>query len=152
MKSVYVAMSIGTFIVILAMRRKEGMVEDIADLSGLGRTRPGLALAMAIMMFSLAGIPPAAGFIGKLYIFLAAMDAGLITLAIIGVLSSVVGAYYYLRVIKVMYFDEPAVEFEGPLGSGVSILLVLSTIFTLLFFVWPGPLVAGAESAAAALF
>jgi len=150
--AVYVAMSIGTFVVILAMRRKEGMVEDIADLSGLGRTRPGLALAMAIMMLSLAGIPPMAGFIGKLYVFMAGLHAGLVGLAIVGVLTSVVGAYYYLRVIKVMYFDEPAVEFEGPLGRGMGVILVLSSLVTLLFFVWPGPLVAGAESAAAALF
>ena len=150
--AIYVVMNIGAFVVIVAMRRKEGVVEDIADLAGLGRTRPGLALAMGIMMFSLAGIPPVAGFAAKLYVFLAAVDAGLITLAIIGVLTSVVGAYYYLHVVKVMYFDEPAAELEGPLGSGMSVVLVLSSIFILLFFVWPGPLVAGAESAAAALF
>jgi NADH-quinone oxidoreductase subunit N len=150
--AIYMVMTLGAFIVILAMRRKEGMVEDIKDLAGLGRTRPGLALAMAIMMFSLAGIPPAAGFIGKLYVFLAAVDAGLIALAIIGVVTSVVGAYYYLHVIKVMYFDEPVAELEGPVGNGMGVVLVLTSIFTLLFFAWPGPLVAGAESAAAALF
>jgi NADH-quinone oxidoreductase subunit N len=150
--AIYMVMTLGAFIVILAMRRKEGMVEDIADLAGLGRTRPGLALAKALMMFSLAGIPPAAGFIGKLYVFLAAVDAGLIALAIIGVVTSVVGAYYYLHVIKVMYFDEPVAELEGPVGNGMGVVLVLTSIFTLLFFAWPGPLVAGAESAAAALF
>lgn len=150
--AIYVVMSIGTFIVILAMRQKEGMVEEINDLAGLGRTRPGLAAAMAIMMFSLAGIPPMAGFFGKFYIFMSAIDAGLYTLAVIGVLSSVVGAYYYLRVFKVMYFDEPAVEFEGSLGRGMGVLLALSSFVTLFFFLWPGALVAGAESAAAALF
>ena len=86
--------------------RREQMVEGIADLAGLSRTNPMMALALAIFMFSMAGIPPLAGFFGKLYIFLAAVEAGLYTLAIIGVLSSVVAAFYYLRIVKVMYFDQ----------------------------------------------
>ena len=150
--AIYVVMSIGAFIVILAMRRKEGLVEEISDLAGLSRTRPGLALAMAIMMFSLAGIPPFAGFFGKLYIFMAAIDANLVGLAIVGVLSSVVGAYYYLRIFKLMYFDEPAPAFEGGLGNGMNLLLVIASAVVALFILFPGPLISGAATAAAALF
>ena len=104
---VYVFMSAGTFACIIAMRRQGRSVEKITDLSGLARTDPALALAMAVFMFSMAGIPPLSGFFGKLYVFLAAVQGGLWTLAVIGVLTSVVGAYYYLRVVKVMYFDAP---------------------------------------------
>ena len=94
------------------MRRDGRMVEDIDDLSGLSRTNPMMAFLLAMLMFSLAGIPPLAGFFAKFYVFLAAIQAGLYALAVIGVLSSVVGAYYYLRIVKIMYFDEPAERFE----------------------------------------
>ena len=105
--TIYMVMTLGGFACILAMRRRGQMVEEISDLSGLSKTNPTLALALAIFMFSMAGIPPLAGFFGKLYVFLAAVDAGLYGLAIFGVLASVVGAYYYIRIVKVMYFDEP---------------------------------------------
>ena len=88
-----------------------------SDLAGLSRTQPALALALAIFMFALAGIPPTAGFFAKLYIFLAAIDAKLIGLAVIGVVTSVVGAFYYLRIVKVMYFDEPAAAFDRPISA-----------------------------------
>ena len=104
---IYVFMSAGAFACIIAMRRRGRSLEQISDLSGLARTDPALALAMAVFMFSMAGIPPLSGFFGKLYVFLAAVQGGLWTLAIIGVLTSVVGAYYYLRIVKVMYFDAP---------------------------------------------
>ena len=84
------------------------MVEDIGDLAGLSRTNPVMAFMLAMILFSLAGIPPLAGFFAKFYVFLAAIEAGLYVLAVIGVLASVVGAYYYLRIVKIMYFDEPA--------------------------------------------
>ena len=84
------------------------MVEEIDDLAGLARTNPAMAFFLAMLLFSLAGIPPLAGFFAKFYVFLAAIKAGLFTLAVIGVLASVVGAYYYLRIVKIMYFDEPA--------------------------------------------
>ncbi len=109
---IYVFMSAGTFACIIAMRRRGRALEQISDLSGLARTDPGLALAMAVFMFSMAGIPPLSGFFGKLYIFLAAVQAGMWTLAVIGVLTSVVGAYYYMRVVKVMYFDAPEAPFD----------------------------------------
>src|SRR5216683_429443 len=110
--SIYVAMTLGTFAVILSMRRDGQMVEDIGDLSGLSRTHPAMAFFLAMLLFSLAGIPPLAGFFAKFYVFLAAIKAGLFTLAVVGVLTSVVGAYYYLAIVKTMYFDEPAKAFE----------------------------------------
>ena len=110
--AIYVAMTLGTFACILSMRRDGQMVEDIGDLAGLARTNPTMAFFLAMLLFSLAGIPPLAGFFAKFYVFLAAIKAGLFTLAVIGVLASVVGAYYYLAIIKIMYFDEPAKPFE----------------------------------------
>ena len=102
-------------------------------------------------MFSMAGIPPLAGFFGKLYVFLAAIDEGLYGLAIFGVLASVVGAYYYIRIVKVMYFDQPAEGFDRPVGVELSAVLAGTGIITLLFFAYPAPILAGAEAAAAAL-
>jgi NADH-quinone oxidoreductase subunit N len=111
--TVYVVMTLGSFLVVLQMRDASGEpVETIASLSGLSQTRPGLAAALAIFMFSLAGIPPLLGFNAKLAVFKAAVDAGLYPLAVAGFVASVIGAYYYLRVVKVMYFDEPAPEFQ----------------------------------------
>src|SRR5260370_41793520 len=104
-------MTLGTFGVILAMRRDGQMVEGIRDLSGLARTNPATAFFLAMLLFSLAGIPPLAGFFAKFYVFLAAIKAGLFVLAVIGVVTSVVGAYYYLTIVKIMYFDEPARPF-----------------------------------------
>jgi NADH-quinone oxidoreductase subunit N len=148
---VYLFMSAGTWACIMAMRRKGLAVEEIADLSGLARTDPALALAFGIFMFSLAGIPPLAGFFGKLYVFLAAVQSGLWALAIIGVLTSVVGSYYYLRIVKVMYFDAPGEAFDRR-PSMIGFVAAATGLFTLFFFLFPGPLVAAAGSAAAALF
>src|SRR6186713_1831657 len=110
--SIYVAMTLGTFACILSMRRDGQMVENISDLSGLARTKPAMAFFLAMLLFSLAGIPPLAGFFAKFYVFLAAIQAGLFALAVIGVVTSVVGAYYYLAIVKIMYFEEPAKPFE----------------------------------------
>ncbi|HYM31108.1 MAG TPA: NADH-quinone oxidoreductase subunit N, partial [Candidatus Cybelea sp.] len=150
--AIYLAMTMGTFAVILCMRRKGAMVEEVSDLAGLAKSRPMLALAMAIFMFSLAGVPPLAGFFGKFYVFKAAIDAGLYTLAVIGVLASVVGAYYYLNIVKLMYFDAPAEPFERGVGGELAVVLTATTLFTALFVVFPTPLLALAQSAAAALF
>jgi len=150
--AIYLIMNVGTFAVILCMRRRGTMVEEISDLAGLSRSQPGLAMVLAIFMFSMAGIPPLAGFLGKLYVFLAAVEAGLVVVAVIGVLASAVGAYYYLRIIKIMYFDEPADAFDRPLAREMKLVLVGTGILTLLFFLYPGPLVDGAGRAAAALF
>ena len=149
--AIYVVMSLGTFACVIAMRERGVAVENIEELAGLAQTRPGMALAIAIFMFSMAGIPPLAGFFGKLYVFLAAVDAHLYTLAVIGVLTSVVGAYYYLRVVKVMYFDQPSVSID-PMSRSVAVVTGVTTILILLFFIWPSPVVSGAAGAAAALF
>jgi NADH-quinone oxidoreductase subunit N len=133
------------------MRQGGTSIEKIEDLAGLAQTRPGMALALAIFMFSMAGIPPLSGFFGKLYVFLAAIEAHLYTLAIIGVLTSVIGAYYYLRVVKLMYFDQPVATID-PMTRSVAVVTALSTLVTLLFFVWPAPMISGATAAAAALF
>ena len=150
--AIYLAMNVGTFCCILSMRRQGRMVEGIEDLAGLSRNHPMMAAAMAIFMFSMAGIPPLAGFFGKVYIFLSAVNEGLYTLAVIGVLTSVIGAFYYLRIVKIMYFDEPAEAFEGTAGREVGVVMAATGLFTLLFFVWPGPLEAAAGAAASVLF
>jgi NADH-quinone oxidoreductase subunit N len=150
--AIYLFMNLGTWAVILCMRRQGHLVEGIADLAGLGRTQPGLALALGIFMFALAGIPPTAGFFGKLYIFLAAIDAHLVGLAVIGVVASVVGAFYYLRLVKVMYFDEPAAAFDRPVAVELRWVLVVAAALTMFFILFPDPLVGGAAKAAASLF
>jgi len=149
--AIYLAMNVGTFCCILAMRRTGRMVEGIDDLAGLARTHPMVAMALAAMMFSMAGIPPLAGFFGKFYIFVAAIDAGLIPLAVIGVLTSVVGAFYYLRIIKIMYFEEPVDAFDGKLPGEVRAVLVAATLFVMFFSLRPGLIVDGAAVAAQTL-
>jgi NADH-quinone oxidoreductase subunit N len=148
--AIYVFMNLGTFAVLVAMRRQGRAVERVEDLAGLGRTDPTTALWMAIFMFSMAGIPPLAGFFGKLYVFLAAVQGGFWTLAVIGVLTSVVAAYYYLRIVKVMYFDDAVGVLDRPSAS-LSIVMAGTGLFTLLFWIWPAPMLAAAQAAAAAL-
>lgn len=149
--SIYLAMTLGTFACIIAMRRDGGQVEDIDQLAGLSRTQPVMAFVLAALLFSLAGIPPLAGFFAKFYVFLAAIEGRFYTLAVIGVLASVVGAYYYLRIVKIMYIDEPVARFL-PMPKPVAFVLALSGAFTILFFVYPAPLVAAANAAAKSLF
>ena len=150
--SIYLVMNLGTFACILSMRNQGRMLEGIDDLRGLSKTNPLMAAALAIFMFSMAGIPPLAGFFGKLYVFLAAVEAGLYTLAVIGVLASVVGAFYYLRIIKLMYFDEPVETLDSPLGLSAAGIMGVTAVAILLFFLVPGPLVETAGAAAASLF
>ncbi len=149
--AIYLTMTLGTFACILSMRRDGRMVEEIGDLAGLARTKPTMAFFLAMLLFSLAGIPPLAGFFAKFYVFLAAIKAGLFTLAVIGVVTSVVGAYYYLVIVKIMYFDEPAKAFE-PMPHKLRAVLAVSGLFNLLFFVYPGPLIEAANAAAKSLF
>jgi NADH-quinone oxidoreductase subunit N len=149
--AIYLAMTLGTFACILAMRRNGRMVESIDALSGLSRTNPAMAFLLAMLLFSLAGIPPLAGFFAKFYVFLAAIHAGLYALAVIGVLLSVVGAYYYLRIVKILYFDAPAESFE-PMPVTLAAALGVSGIFVLVYSVYPAPLVAAASQAAKSLF
>jgi NADH-quinone oxidoreductase subunit N len=148
---IYLIMTLGSFACVIAMRRNGRQLEEIADLTGLARTDRTLAAVLALLMFSLAGIPPLAGFFAKYFVFMAAIKANLVTLAVIGVVTSVVGAYYYLRIVKVMYFDEPVEAFERP-AAEVRAVIVLSGIFTLFFVIFAEPLVALAGAAARSLF
>ena len=150
--TIYLVTNIGVFACILAMQRNGHMVENISDLSGLAQSRPGYAFVFAMLMFSLAGIPPLAGFFAKFYVFLAAVRAGLYPLAVIGVVASVVGAYYYLRIVKIIYFDEPAPAFDRNIGPSLNALIGLSGIFTVFFLVGAAPLISAAQAAAISLF
>jgi NADH-quinone oxidoreductase subunit N len=152
--AVYVVMTLGAFLCVLWMRDKDGEpVEDIASLSGLAQTRPGFAAAIAIFMFSLAGIPPLFGFWPKLLVFQAAVAEGLAPLAVAAIIGTVVGAYYYLKIVKVMYMDEPAEPYaraREPIQGGLIFLsaLAVSPIGYLLI----GPLGAIADRAAGSIF
>ena len=148
---IYLAMTLGAFACILAMRRHDQMVEDIDALAGLSRTQPLVAFCLAAILFSLAGIPPLAGFFAKYYVFLAAIEKGLYALAVIGVIASVVGAFYYLRIVKIMYFDEPDGEFD-PIPMELSAVLGVSGIFVIGFLIFAAPIIAAAGVAAASLF
>lgn len=145
---IYLVMTLGAFAFILAMRRKEGNVETIDDLAGAVSTNPVMATVLTVLMFSLAGIPPLAGFWAKWYVFFAAVNAGLYPLAVIGVLASVVGAFYYLRIIKIMWFDEPAGNFV-PMAGELQLVLGLSGAFVLFYVLIGGPVIRLAEAAAA---
>ncbi len=149
--AIYLVMNVGTFACILSMRRKDGMVEGIEDLKGLSKTSPYMAAALLFFMFSMAGIPPLAGFFGKLYIFLAAIQEGLYGLATIGVLSSVVAAFYYVRIVKLMYFDEPSEAFVRPLGREMMAILIATAAFVAGFVAIVSPVVDLAGAAAAAM-
>jgi NADH-quinone oxidoreductase subunit N len=150
---IYLAMTLGVFACILMMRRPEGMAENIADLSGLSQTRPGLAIAFTILFISLAGIPPFLGFFAKFFVFSAAVEEGLYILTVIAVLTSVVATFYYLSVVRTIWFAEPAPEFAREqdvavrvTASGSAIVITLGTLFLL------GPIVGAAAVAARSLF
>ncbi|MCB2114661.1 MAG: NADH-quinone oxidoreductase subunit NuoN [Parvularculaceae bacterium] len=151
--AIYVVMTIGAFACILLMRRRGGMTEAIEDLSGLTRTNPGLAFAFTVLLFSLAGVPPTAGFFGKFFVFQAAVEADLVWLAIFGAVMSVISAYYYLRIIWIMWFNEPAPAFEREVGArlGMTAFGSAALLFPVLL-IFIGPLVSAARNAAAALF
>jgi NADH-quinone oxidoreductase subunit N len=162
--TIYLFMTGGAFAVILAMRRDGRMVEQISDLAGLGQSRPALALAMTIFMFSLGGIPPLAGFIGKVYVFIAAIDAGnhaaslaiansFYVAAALGAAISVVSMFYYLWIIKIIYMDPPAATLDRPAGAGVSGAVLVTALFTVLFVFAPlvGPAIGWADVAARSL-
>ncbi|MBL6600808.1 MAG: NADH-quinone oxidoreductase subunit NuoN [Alphaproteobacteria bacterium] len=149
--TVYLFMNVGTFACILAMRQQGRAVEGINDLAGLSKSHPMMAVALLVFMFSMAGIPPLAGFFGKWFVFLAAIDAGLYTLAILGVMASVVSAFYYLRIVKIMYFDEAVEPLDSAVPGDLRVVMYVATAVTLLFFLMPSPVVEVADAAAAAL-
>ena len=150
--AIYLVMTAGTFGCILCMRVHGQAVNEIDNLAGLARTKPLLALVLGVFMFSLAGIPPLAGFFGKLYVFLAAVEAGLYGLAVIGLLASVVAAFYYMRIVKIMYFDEPAEPLDRVPGREVTFVLAGTGLFTALFFAIQSPVLISAAAAAKSLF
>ena len=135
--TIYLVMNLGAFGCIFMMKRENVFYEKINDLSGLSKNHPMLALGFLIILFSLAGMPPLAGFFAKFYIFMAVIEAKMYTLAIIGLVTSVVSAFYYLRIIKVIYFDEPIEPFEENYDWGLKASLVLSSILILIYFIYP---------------
>ncbi|MCA3564329.1 MAG: NADH-quinone oxidoreductase subunit NuoN [Methylocystis sp.] len=146
----YLMMTAGVFACVLALTNAKGHAETIDDLAGLSKTRPGIAFILAMLMFSLVGIPPLAGFFGKYYAFAAAIEAKLYLLAVIGIVSSVVSAFYYLRIVKVMYFDEASVAY-GEGDAGVKAVMAVSFAFVFLFAIIAGPVVTMAQAAAKSL-
>lgn len=150
--SIYLVMNVGAFSCILCMRRGDRMVENISDLAGLGKSHKLMAAALAVFMFSLAGIPPLAGFFGKLVVFMAAVDAGLYGLAVIGVLASVVGAFYYLRIVKAVYFDNLDESLDKPVEKELGVVIGIASVLIIFFFVFPSPIMDTATTAAASLF
>jgi NADH-quinone oxidoreductase subunit N len=148
---VYVAMTLGAFACVLSMRRGQTMTEEIDDLSGLAQNNLAMATVLAVLMFSLAGIPPLAGFFAKFYVFLAAVRAGMWPLAIIGVLASVVGAYYYVRIVKIMFFDQPRERFAA-IQPKAGLVMAVAGLAVLLYVVYPAPLVEAAGAAVKSLF
>ena len=150
--AIYLVMNVGAFACILSMKVNDRMVENIDDLAGTAKSHPMMALGILIFMLSLAGIPPMAGFFGKFFIFMSAIEAKLYTVAVIGVVSSVVGAYYYLRIVKIVFFDDLLEKFDKPIDRPLRMIMAATGVVTLLFFIWPSPLLESASMAAAALF
>jgi NADH-quinone oxidoreductase subunit N len=149
--AIYVFTNLGVFAAIQAMQRGGKAVENISDLAGLARTNMKLAVIFSMLFLSLAGLPPLAGFFAKFYIFLAAMQVGLIWPAVIGVLTSAIGLVYYLRLVKVMFFDEPAPGFDAVNGFGSKAILALSAAVALLFIFAASPIITAADTAARSL-
>ena len=139
--SIYLVMNLGMFSCILMMKRQNIFYEDIKDLSGLSKNHPVISVCMLILLFSLAGIPPLAGFFAKFYVFMAVIKAEMYTLAIIGLITTVISAFYYLRIIKIIYFDEPNEAFESSQNLGLKISLFFSTIAILIYFIYPSFLI-----------
>ena len=122
------------------LRRNENYFENINDLSGLSKNHPVLSFSMLIILFSLAGIPPLAGFFAKFYIFMAVIEKSMYLLAIVGLLSTVVSAFYYIRIIKIIYFDPEVESYDKDHHPGLRATLLVSTLFILLYFIYPSVL------------
>jgi NADH-quinone oxidoreductase subunit N len=139
--SIYVVMNLGLFSCIFMMKRNDQYFETIDDLSGVSRNHPVLSLSLLIILFSLAGIPPLAGFFAKFYVFKAVIEQSMYFLAIVGLLSTVIAAFYYLRIIKVMYFDEKKEKFDIDHSIFLRMSLILCTLLIFLYFIFPSKLV-----------
>ena len=139
--SIYLLMNLGIFSCIFMMKRKDIFYEDIQDLSGLSKNHPIISVCLLVLLFSLAGIPPLAGFFAKFYVFMAVIKVEMYTLAIIGLITTVISAFYYLRIIKIIYFDDPKEIFEIDKNLGLKVSLFLSTIIILIYFIYPSFLI-----------
>jgi NADH-quinone oxidoreductase subunit N len=139
--SIYLLMNLGIFSCIFMMKRKDIFYEDIQDLSGLSKNHPIISVCLLVLLFSLAGIPPLAGFFAKFYVFMAVIKVDMYTLAIIGLITTVISAFYYLRIIKIIYFDDPKEIFEIDQNLGLKVSLFLSTIIILIYFIYPSLLI-----------
>ncbi len=139
--TIYLVMNLGAFGCIFMMKRENVFYENINDLSGLSKNHPMFALCFLIILFSLAGIPPLAGFFAKFYIFIAVIESGMYALAIIGLVTTVISAFFYLRIIKIMYFDRPRKPFEENYDWGLKISLILSSVLILVYFIYPSILI-----------
>ena len=139
--SIYLLMNLGIFSCIFMMKRKDIFYEDIQDLSGLSKNHPIISVCLLVLLFSLAGIPPLAGFFAKFYVFMAVIKVEMYTLAIIGLITTVISAFYYLRIIKIIYFDDAKEIFEIDQNLGLKVSLFLSTIIILIYFIYPNLLI-----------
>ncbi len=138
---IYVVMNLALFCCLLMLRRKDQYYEDISDLSGLSKNHPILSLCLLVILFSLAGIPPLAGFFAKFYVFIAVLEQSMYFLAIVGLLSTVVAAFYYLRIIKIIYFDKEKDKYDTDQSLWLKFSLTVSTILILLYFIFPSQLI-----------
>ena len=138
---IYIIMNLGFFSCLLMMKRNNVYYEQIDDLSGLSKNHPMLSLSLLIILFSLAGIPPLAGFFAKFYIFKSVIEQSMYFLAIVGLLATVVAAFYYLRIIKIMYFDKEKESYDKDQSLWLKFSLTFSTLIILLYFIFPSQLV-----------
>ena len=136
--SIYLIMNLGIFCCLFMMKRKNKFFDNLEDLSGLSKNHPIISLSLLILLFSLAGIPPLAGFFAKFYIFKAVIEQSMYFLAIVGLLSTVIAAFYYLRIIKIIYFDPEKEKYDTNHHLGLKVSLFVSTIFILFYFIYPG--------------
>ena len=139
--TIYIMMNLGLFSCLLMLKRNDEYFENIDDLSGLSKNHPLLSLSLLIILFSLAGIPPLAGFFAKFYIFKSVIEQSMYFLAIVGLLSTVVAAFYYLRIIKIMYFDEEKEKYDTDHGLWLKFSLTFSTLLILVYFIFPSQLI-----------
>ena len=134
-------MNLGVFCCLFTMKRNNQFFDNLEDLSGLSKNHPIISLSLLILLFSLAGIPPLAGFFAKFYIFISVIEQSMYFLAIVGLISTVISAFYYLKIIKIIYFDSPKEKYDQINYLGLKISLAVSTLFILLYFIYPGALI-----------
>ena len=139
--SIYLIMNLGIFCCLFMMKRKDKFFDNLEDLAGLSKNHPIISLSLLILLFSLAGIPPMAGFFAKFYIFMSVIEQSMYFLAIVGLLSTVISAFYYLRIIKIIYFDPPKEQYDQDHNFGLRISLTIATLLILFYFVYPSGLI-----------